>query len=141
MLPFYLNTRILKRRIYKLKLFKCNKQQNNDHCTTPQWEKDYCKEGDTEFSLQFKEYQNIGMFHFLNLRILIAYRGESKNRLRFFCLFDFQSHHPLRSLILHINYILWGRRSNNFHGLTIKTKRILGLQLVQMQVKIIVTSA
>ena len=33
-------------------------------------------------------------------------------------------------LLLHVNYIQLQRRSNNFHGLTIKTKRILDLQLV-----------
>ena len=35
----------------------------------------------------------------------IAYPGESKNKLQFFCLSDFQSYHPLRLLLLHINYI------------------------------------
>ena len=56
-----------------------------------------------------------------------------------FCLYDFQSHHPLRLLLLRVNYIQLQRGSNNFHGLTIETKRILGLKLVEMQVKIIMT--
>ena len=67
----------------------------------------------------------------------IAYCSESK--IRIFCLYDFQSHHPLRSLLLHVNYIQLQRGSRNFHGLTIKTKRILGLEPVQIQVKIIMT--
>ena len=29
-------------------------------------------------------------------------RGESKNRLKLFCLFDFQSHHSLDLLLLHV---------------------------------------
>ena len=28
-----------------------------------------------------------------------------ENRLKFFCLSDFQSHHPLRLLLFHVNYI------------------------------------
>ena len=49
-------------------------------------------------------------------------------------LYGFQSHHPLCLLLLHINYIKLQRRSNNFHGLKIKTKRFLGLKPVQIQV-------
>ena len=64
---------------------------------------------------------------------LMAYRGESKYRPQFSCLYDFQSHHPLRLLLLHVKYIQLQRESNNLHGFTIKT--IFGLQLVQMQVK------
>ena len=62
----------------------------------------------------------------------IAYRGKSKNKLKFLCLPEFQSHHTLR-----VNYIKLQRNSNKFHGLTIKTKRILGLKLGQIQVHII----
>ena len=73
-------------------------------------------------------------------QILIAYRGKSKNRLKFLCLPEFQSHHTLRLLLLRINYIQLQRKSNNFHGLTIKkTKRILGLKFGKIQVHIIMT--
>ena len=66
----------------------------------------------------------------------IASRGEFKNRLQFFCLSDFQFfclsdfqfHHLLRLLLSLVNYIKLQRKSNNFHELTIKTKRILGLK-------------
>ena len=67
----------------------------------------------------------------------IAYRGISKNRHQFFNLSDFQSHHPLRLLLLHVNYIQLQTKSNNFHGLTVKTKWILGLKPVQIQVQTI----
>ena len=70
---------------------------------------------------------------------LIEYRGESKIRLQTFCLSDFQTHHPLRLFLSHNNYIQLQRRSNKFHGLTIKAKRILGLKPVQIQVQIIIT--
>ena len=72
---------------------------------------------------------------------IIAYRSESKNRLKFLCLPDFQSHNTLRLLLLVVNYIHLQRKSNNFHGLTIKTKRILGLKLGQLQIHIIMTCA
>ena len=53
---------------------------------------------------------------------------------------EFQSHHTLRLLLLRINYIQLQRKSNNFHGLTIKkTKRILGLKFGKIQVHIIMT--
>ena len=71
----------------------------------------------------------------------IAYRGESKNRHKFLFLPEFQSHHTLRLLLWRINYIQLQRKSNNFHELTIKTKRILGLKLGQIQVHIIMTCA
>ena len=50
---------------------------------------------------------------------LKAYHGESKNRLQFLCLYNFQSHHPLRVLLLHVNYIHIQLGSDNFQGLTI----------------------
>ena len=65
---------------------------------------------------------------------LIAYRGKSKNRLKFLCLSEFQSHNTLRLLLLRVNYIQLQIKSNNFHGLTIKMKRILGLKLGQKQI-------
>ena len=55
---------------------------------------------------------------------LIAYRGKSENILKFLCLPEFQFHHTLRLITLQLQ-----RKSNNFHRLTIKTKRILGLKL------------
>ena len=55
----------------------------------------------------------------------IAYCGKSKNRLQFLCSYDFQYHHSLRLLLLHVNSFNYKGGSNNFHGLTIKTKRIL----------------
>ena len=61
------------------------------------------------------------------------------NRLLLFCLSDFQYNHQLHLLLLHVNYNQ--RKSNNFHGLKIKTKGILGLKFGQIQVKIIVTYA
>ena len=69
------------------------------------------------------------------------YHGKSKNRLEFLCLPEFQSHYILRLLLLRVNYIQLQRKSNNFHGLTIKTKRILGLKLGQIQVHMIMTRA
>ena len=51
---------------------------------------------------------------------------------------EFQSHNTLRLLLLRVSYIRLQRKSNNFHRLTIKTKGILGLQLEQMLVKVIV---
>ena len=63
------------------------------------------------------------------------------NCVPFHCLYDFQPHHPLRLLLLQVNYTQLQRGSTNFHGLTVKTKRILGLQLEQMQVKIIMMYA
>ena len=63
----------------------------------------------------------------------IAYRGESKNRLKFLCLPEFQSHYFLRLLLLRVNYIQLQRKNNNLHGLTIKTKRIFGLKLGKIQ--------
>ena len=57
----------------------------------------------------------------------IAYRGESKNRLQFLCLYDFWSHHPLRLLLLHVNYIKLQRGSINFYGLTIKNEKDFGI--------------
>ena len=71
----------------------------------------------------------------------IAYRDKSKNRLNFLCVPEFQSHHTLRLLLLFVKYIQFQRNSNSFHGLTIKTKRILGLKLGQIQVHIIMTCA
>ena len=65
----------------------------------------------------------------------IAYRGESNNRLQFFCLPDFQSHLPLRLLLSHVNEIQLKRRSNNFHGLTIKMKRFRGLEPVKYKIE------
>ena len=52
---------------------------------------------------------------------------------------EFQPHNTLRLLFLRVNYIQLQRKSNDFHGLTIKTKRILGLELGQIQVHVIVT--
>ena len=49
---------------------------------------------------------------------------------------EFQSHHTLCLLLLRVNYIQLQRKSNNFYGLTIKTKIILGLKLSQIQVHI-----
>ena len=46
--------------------------------------------------------------------ILIAYCGESKNILEFFCLYDYKSQHSLR-LILFPNYIQLQGGSNNFN--------------------------
>ena len=66
-------------------------------------------------------------------------RGESKNRLKFLCLPEY--HNTLRLLLLRVNYIQLQRKSDNFHGLTVKTKRILGLKLGQIQVHIIMTCA
>ena len=37
---------------------------------------------------------------------------------------EFQPHHTLRLLLLYVNYIQLQRKSNDFHGSTIKTKRI-----------------
>ena len=70
---------------------------------------------------------------------IIAYREE--NRLQFLCLYD-PSHriHCVYYSCPLITFIFKGKVIN-FHGLAIKTKRILGLQLVQMQVKIIVPYA
>ena len=68
----------------------------------------------------------------------IAYRGESGNIFKFFCLSEFLL---LRLLLLRVNYIKLQRKSNNFHGLTIRTKRILGLKLGKIQVHIILTCA
>ena len=53
----------------------------------------------------------------------------------------FQSYHTLRLLLLRVNYIQLQIKSNNFHKLTIKTKRILGLKLGQIQIHIIMTCA
>ena len=50
----------------------------------------------------------------------IAYCGKSKNRLQFLCSYDFQYHHSLRLLLLHVNSFNYKGGSNNFHGLTIK---------------------
>ena len=72
----------------------------------------------------------------LMLTFSIAYRGEYKSRLKFLCLPEFQSHNTLRA-----NYIQLQRKNYNFHGLTIKTKMILGLKLGQIQVHIIMTFA
>ena len=52
--------------------------------------------------------------------ITIAYRRKSKNRHKFLCLPEFQSHNTLRLLLLHVNYIQLQRKNNNFHALTIK---------------------
>ena len=71
----------------------------------------------------------------------MGYCGKSKIRLKFLCLPEFQSYHTLRLLLLRVNYIQLQRKSNNFHGLTIKTKRILGLKLSQIQVHMIMTCA
>ena len=57
-----------------------------------------------------KNSSKIGIFFFS-----IAYRGESKNRLKFLCLPKFQSHNTLR-----VNYIQLQRKSNNFHGFSRK---------------------
>ena len=74
--------------------------------------------------------------------MLIANFGKSKNRLEFFfCLPEFQSHHTSRSLLLRVNYIQLQRKSNNSHGLTIKTKGIMGLKLGQIQGYVIMTCA
>ena len=64
--------------------------------------------------------------------MVIAYRGKSKNRLKFLCLPEFQSHHTLRLQILRVNYIQLQRKINKFHELTIKG---------QIQVYIIMTCA
>ena len=56
---------------------------------------------------------------------------------------EFQSHNTLRLLLLRINCIqLQKEKSNNFHGMTIKTKKDFGeLKLGQIQVHIIMTCA
>ena len=56
-------------------------------------------------------------------------------------LFQTTKFHIFRLLLLRVNYIQLQRKSNNFHGLTIKTKRILGLKIGQIQVHIIMTCA
>ena len=40
----------------------------------------------------------------------------------------------MRLLLLRVNYIQLQRKNNNFHGLTIKTKRILGLKLYDLYI-------
>ena len=78
------------------------------------------------------------MKYVVSLKTLRAFaRCESDNMLQSFCL----SHHPLRLLFLRVNYIQLKRTNNNFHGLKIKTKRILGLKIEQIQVQIILTRA
>ena len=64
----------------------------------------------------------------------IAYCGESKNRLKFLCLPEFRYRNTLRLLLLRVNYIQLQIKSCNFHGLIIKTKRILRLKLGQIHV-------
>ena len=81
------------------------------------------------------------MHIFFNNYKTIAYRGESKNGIQFFCFSDFQSHHPLNLLLLYVNDIQLQRISKNIHGLTIKMQRILGLKLVQIQLQIFMTCA
>ena len=56
--------------------------------------------------------------------MLIAYRGESKNRLRFLCLPEFQSHNTSGLFLLCVNYIQLQRKSNSFYGLIINMRRI-----------------
>ena len=48
-----------------------------------------------------------------------------------FCLSDLRRHHRLLLLLLHVDYIQI-QRSDKFHELKIKTKRILGLKPIQM---------
>ena len=83
-------------------------------------------------------------------RLLIPYRNwrqkfhvprTAVNPKIYFCLAEFQSYRPLRLLLSHVNKIQLQRRSNNFHGMTVETKRILGLKPVQIRVQIIMTSA
>ena len=83
---------------------------------------------DTNFQTKRR---NVSTHVFLNL----------KNRLDFLCLPEFQYHHTLCLLLLRVNYIQLQRKSKNFHGLRIKTKRILGLILVQIQAHIYMTCA
>ena len=71
----------------------------------------------------------------------IAYRGESKNGLKFLCLLEFQSHHPLRLLLLRVNYIQLKENGLTFADWQIKMKRILGLKLDQIQIHIIMACA
>ena len=59
----------------------------------------------------------------------------------FFCLPEFQSHNTLHLLLLRVNFIQLQRKSNNFHRLTIKTKRILRSKVGQIQVHTIMTCA
>ena len=80
-------------------------------------------------------------FQYFSYKKIERYLSETKNRLQFPCLSEFQSHHHTLCLLLHVNNIQLQRRSNNFHGLTIKTKRIMGLKLVQIQVQTIMTCA
>ena len=81
-------------------------------------------------------------FQYFSYKKIERYLSETKNRLQFPCLSEFQSHHhTLCLLLLHVNNIQLQQRSNNFHGLTIKTKRIMGLKLVQIQVQTIMTCA
>ena len=77
----------------------------------------------------------------MNAQNAVAYRGESKHKIKFLCFSKFQSHNALRLLLLRANYIQLQRKNNNFHGLAIKTKRILRLTLGQIQVHIIMTYA
>ena len=55
------------------------------------------------------------------------YRGKYKMDFNFSVFYDFQSHHHLRLLLLHVNNIQLQRRSNNFHenekgfGITTRT--------------------
>ena len=79
--------------------------------------------------------------HFTFLSPSLINSGESKNRLEFLSLLEFQSHNTLPLLLLRVIHIHLQSKSNNFHGLTIKTKRILGLKLGQIQVHIIMTYA
>ena len=80
-------------------------------------------------------WQNLTWINIFELTV------ESKNRLKFNCLPKFQSHNTLRLLLLRVNYIQLQRKIDNFHGLTIKTKRIFGLKLGQIQIHIIIRCA
>ena len=66
------------------------------------------------------------------------FNSESKNKLKFLCLPEFQFHNTLPLVLLRVNYI---QLQLQLHGLTIKTKRILGLKLGQIQVHIIMKCA
>ena len=67
--------------------------------------------------------------------------SKFRTLIKFLCLPKFQSHHALHFILLCVNYIQLQRRSNKFHGLTIKTKSFLGLKLGQIQLHIIMTCA